>query len=243
MIIRYVTGSQLALLILLAHSPRLIAQTKTDKPLPPFVRVTGEGMITVPPDLALIQVGVVTQAETAQAASQENARRIDGVITDLRRVLGSTAEIKTVGYTLSPVYRYPKDGSKPTISGYSATNLVEVKVKDLQQVGRVLDVAAQGGANTIHSLQFGLKDDSSAQAEALRQAVVNARAKADTLASALGLHVIRVMSVEESGPVARPLSNQFLARQALQTAAVPTPVEPGTLELHASVTLTVELSQ
>jgi uncharacterized protein YggE len=234
----------LALLVALAlPGSGAAAQEPTDKTSIPSIRTSGEATISAKPDQAQIDIGVVTQAQSAQAAATQNAQRLDAVLAELRRALGPTSEIQTVSYTLSPNYRYPREGGTPTLTGYTATNVVQVKTSDLAQVGKVIDAATQSGANQIQRLHFTLKDEMGVRAQALREAAQKARAKADAIASALGLRVVRVLRAEESSPVVRPVMSEAFVARGDVAAAPPTPVEPGTIEVRATVALTVEVAQ
>ena len=173
------------------------------------------------------------------APAADNAQRLETALAELRRALGSGAEIKTVSYSLNPDYRYPKDGGKPTITGYTATNVVRVTLNDLARVGQAIDAATRSGANQVHRLQFTLKDEQAAQSQALRAAAVKAKAEAEALAQALGLKIARVLSVVESSEGVQPIMRDVTLARA--EAAAPTPVEPGTIEVRATVTLTVEI--
>src|SRR5262249_7521892 len=176
-------------------------------------------------------------------AATQNAQKLDSVLADLRKVLGSAAQLKTINYALTPNFRYSREGGQPTITGYTASNTVEVTMDDLGQLGTVIDAASQSGANNIQSLRFTLKDEQAARAQALREASLKAKGEAQAIASALGVTIVRVLHVEEAGAVARPVF-QAAERLAAGTAGVaPTPVESGTLDIHATVTLTVEISQ
>lgn len=213
------------------------AQNPAGEKMPPFVRTTGEAVVTAQPDRAQIDIGVVTQAETSQAAVSQNAQKVEATLARLRSLLGANADIKTVSYAVSPNYRYPKEGGEPTIAGYTAMNIVRVTLDDLAQVGRVIDTATQAGANRVQNLRFTLKNEAAVQTQALREAARQARQKADALASALNLNIVRVLSVEESSPVVVPVRDVMFAR----TEAASTPIEPGTIEVRATVTLTVEI--
>jgi uncharacterized protein YggE len=233
----------LLFLALVATSGEASAQAPAgdrEKAPPPSIRVTGEVTIAARPDQARIDLGVITQAPTAQAAAAQNAQQLSTTLAELRKVIGSNADIKTISYSLTPNYRYPKDGGTPTITGYTATNIVQVKTNDLAQVGRIIDAATQSGANTIHRLEFALKDEQAVQSQALSEAAAKAKAKAQAIASALGLKITRVLFVEESGPQILP---RVYGETRAMAAAVQTPVEPGTIDVRATVTLTVEVSQ
>jgi len=218
------------------------AQEPPERMARPNIRVTGEATVTAQPNQAQIDIGVVTQAQTAQDASAQNAQRLETALAALRRAAGTDAEIKTISYSLTPNYRYPKEGGNPTITGYTASNVVQVKLNDLTQVGKVIDAATQSGANQIQRLQFTLKDELAARSQALREAATRARAKADALASSLGLRIQRVLRVEEGAPVMiRPVMAEMRAMS--EVAPAPTPVEPGAIEVRATVELTVEIAQ
>ena len=219
-----------------------LAQASPDKPIRPTIRVSGEATVTAKPDQAEIAIGVVTQAATGQAAATQNAQKQDAVLSELRKTLGAAADIKTISYSLSPNYRYPKEGGQPTISGYTASNVVQIKTSDLAQVGKVIDLATQSGANTIQSLRFTLKDEQAVRSQALREAAIKARAKAEALASALGLKIVRVLNVDEGGQPIRPVYEAAESMRAAGVAAQ-TPVEPGTIDVRATVTLTFEIAQ
>ena len=217
------------------------AQEQPLRPARSFVRATGEAVVTAKPDRATVDIGVTTQAQTAQAAAEQNASQLDAVVNKIRQAVGSAAELKTIGYSVNANYSYPKPAGQATIAGYMASNILEVKLNDIPLAGKVIDLATQSGANTIQSLQFSLRDESVAQAEALRQATVKARAKAEAMAASLGVKVVRVLSAEEGGTnVVRP--PMFTAMASQRGPAPPTPVESGTVEVHANVTVTLEVS-
>jgi uncharacterized protein YggE len=222
---------------LLLFAAAAAAQTPAGERLPPSIRTSGEAVITVQPDRAQIDVGVVTQAAVSQTAVTQNAQKLEATLSRLRSLLGANADIKTISYSVSPVYVYPREGGEPTISGYTASNTVRVTLDDLTQVGKVIDAATEAGANRVQNLRFTLRDERNAQSQALREAAQQARRKADALASALNLNIIRVLSVEESSPVAIPYREAVFTR----AEAASTPIEPGTIEVRATVTLTVEV--
>lgn len=228
--------TKILLIILVLFVAKAAAQDTAEK-LPPHIRTTGEAVVTVKPDRAQIDIGVVTQAESSQAAADANAKQLEATLARLRQLLGANADIKTISYTLNPNYRYPKEGGEPTITGYTAANVVRVTLDDLTQVGKVIDTATAAGANRIQNLQFTLKNELVVQAQALQQAAVKARAKAEALAGALNLNITRVLSVVESSPAVVPMYDVAMARA--ETAR--TPIEPGTIEVRATVTLTVEV--
>ncbi len=215
-----------------------LSQMPPERTPPPFIRTIGEATVKARPDQMRVDVGVVTQASTAQAAGSQNAARVEAVLRELRRVAGPNAEIRTAGYALEPNYRAPKPGGAPEISGYTARNTVEVTTGDLAGAGALIDAAMQAGANNIQRLEFTLKDRRAARAQALREAALRARADAETIAAALGVKIVRVLAAEEGGePPIRPM----MMGMARMEAAAPTPIEPGTVDVRATVSLRVEV--
>jgi len=234
------TGSVAALFLVLGMGRvSALAQEPTDRNRA-TIRVIGEATVMVKPDQAEINIGVVTQSSTAQAAATQNAQKQDAVIGELKKMLGAGADIKTISYSLNPDFKYPREGGQPTISGYTASNVVQVKTSDLTQVGRIIDLATASGANTIQSLRFTLKDETATRAQALREASRKARSKAEAIASALGLKLVRILHLDEGSQMAPiPINGRVFGESV---AVASTPVEPGTIDVRASVTLTMEVA-
>ena len=229
----------LTTVMVISCNPTTGAQERPEGPLYLSIQVTGEAVLQATPDQAELEFGVVSQARSSEAAATETARKLDAMLAALRQALGPEAQIKTTHYTLSPDYHYPPQG-RPTITSYTATNTVQVKTTDLKQVGKLIDIATGSGANTIQALRFTLKDESAAQAQALRQAATQAQAKAAALAAALDVRVMRILSAEEGSTPIRPIYTAM--EKHSMTADISTPIEPGALEVRATVRLTVEIA-
>jgi uncharacterized protein YggE len=205
------------------------------------VRASGEATVTAKPDRAQVTIGVLSQAPTAQAASAQNATQTTAVVDAVKRALRGSGEIKTSDYSISPDYQYPKNGSASKVVGYHASNAVLATVDDLSLVGKIIDTATHAGANNINGIAFMLRNDETVRAQALADAAGKARSSAEAIAKALNLRVLGVLSAEAlEAPIARPLLMQ--ARVTAQIdAAAPTPIEPGTLDIHASVVVTLQV--
>jgi uncharacterized protein YggE len=203
-----------------------------------FIRSFGEGTVSATPDQAKIQFSVVTQAVTAEAAAAQNATQVTTLLAALRSVLGQNAELKTLSYSLNPNYSSPRDGSQPIILGYTASNTVEATVTDLALIGKLIDTGIQAGGNRVQGLRFGLKDDQPQRQQALKLATAQAKAHADAMASGLNLKAGAVVSIQE-GSVISPV----LSLDARALAAPSTPIETGQVDVHATVTLEVDLTQ
>ena len=205
------------------------------------IRVSGDARVSAKPDRVPIDLGVQTQAQLSQEAASANARQLDATLAAVRKAAGPTAQLKTVSYSLNPNYQY-HSGAEPTIVGYTALNVVQVQLDDLARIGDVIDAATHAGANRVQGIQFTLRDQDAVRAEALREAAARARAEAEVLAQALNLKILRVLTVEESSPGIVPVRTHLaMARASAASADVPTPVEAGTLDVSALVTLTVEV--
>jgi len=218
------------------------AQTAPASPVS-SIRVTGDAKVTARPDRVLIDIGVSARAAQSQEAASQCARQVDAVLAAVRKATGAAVDLKTISYSLNPAYQYHPKGEEPTLTGYSALNVVQVTLDDLARIGTVIDSATQAGANYVQGIQFTLRDQDAVRTQALREAATRARAQAEVLAAALGLKVVRVLSAEESSPRVMPVRAYMGAqRAAMATAAAPTPVEAGTLDVTADVVLTVEVS-
>src|ERR1041385_7862188 len=199
--------------ILLLLSSTALAQQERQRPRVPSVTVTGDAVISAEPNQAQIDIGVVTQARTAPDASKENAERLTRVLTEIKKILIKDDEVKTSGYSLTPNYRYPQ-GGKPEIVGYNASNTVRIKTTNLDLVSRLIDSGMQAGATNVNRLVFTLKDEQSAQLEALSAASLKARTKADAIAAALGLKIVRITSITEGERSIQPVFRQVTAMRA-----------------------------
>jgi uncharacterized protein YggE len=205
------------------------------------IRVSAEAKVTVKPDRVQIEIGVSTRATQSQEAAAQNARQVEAMLAAVHKAVPA-AVLKTISYSLNPNYDYHVSGGEPTVTGYTAMNVVQVTLDDLEKIGGVIDAAAQAGANHVQGIQFTLRDQDAARAQALREAAVRARAQADVLAAALGVKVVRVLSAEENSLGFTPIVRPMAGRAAMSSAAVATPVEAGTLDVAAEVTLSVEVS-
>jgi uncharacterized protein YggE len=210
-----------------------------------FIQATGEGTVSAKPDQAVIEIGVVSQGATAAAAAAQNAKQTEGCLAELGQLLGAGRKLRTTSYSVHPNYQYPKPGATPTITGYTATNIVEVTLDDLSLVSKVIDTATQGGATVVQRLQYQLRNPAAVRAQALRQAAEQARIGADAIAAGLGVKVVRVLSAEEVMPgpgIGVAMYKREMAPPAPGGAAPPTPLEVGMIEVTVTVMLRVEIA-
>lgn len=206
----------------------------------PYIEVGGAAEVKVAPDIARLDFGVTTRADSAAAAARENAARMQKVLEAVRKALGADAQVGTGAYTLRSEFNAPRDGTPPRVTGYVASNIVRLETRELARVGELVDIATGAGANQVQRIAFDLADSSAARRQALREAVLEARAEAQAIASALDASLGPVRSVieQEAGPI-RPYAQDGVMMRA---EAAPTPIEPGTISVRARVLLRVGIA-
>lgn len=215
----------------------------------PVLTVSGSGEARVAPDEANVRLGVIAQAATARAAQDQVSRSAGAVLEAIRKLGIKDQDIQTSGLSLSPLYSQGRPGVEenqaPRITGYQANNTVTVRVEDLTKVGPVIDAGLAAGANTLEGVEFGLRNDEAARAQALADAAGKARAKAQTLAKALGLTLGNILEVAEGGVSITPPPYPRYGRVAMTelAAAADTPVSAGQVGVQASVTIRYRISQ
>ena len=208
--------------------------------------VTGEGEATLSPDMALIQLAVVREAETARAAMDSNNEAMTAVIAALKEAGIEARDLQTNGLSIEPRYVYPneKNGeSQPRIVGYQVTNGLTVRIRDLDKVGEILDRSVTLGVNQGGSIVFTNDDPSEALNEARKRAVEDAVSKARTLAEAAGVALGDVLQISENtvgNPPPMPLGAKVMRMEA---AADAVPVERGESSYTVRVNVTFELDQ
>lgn len=208
----------------------------------PLVRATATASIEAPPDQVVVTVGVTTQSPTAAAAGGANADITTRVLAAVKALLVSGEQVKTQGYSVNPLFSYPKPGGAPKVDGYQANNTVLVTLRDTAKVGKVIDTATQNGATNINGVSFTIKDVEMLQQQAIALAAKKARANAEAMAAALGVKVIGVYQAEtlEAGNLPRPIAMRAMAMQA---PAAPTPIEAADLSVSATVAVTLSVHQ
>lgn len=209
------------------------AQGQQPQPALAGITVNGMGAVTTRPNRAELSFGVVSQATTARAAVATNAAEMRRVIDALKAAGIDADDIQTQQVSLFP--RNSEEGE--TIVGYTAQNTVSARVEDLGRTGVVIDAAVAAGANSVSGPTLSRSDSTELYRTALRAALADARAKAQTLAAASGLPLGSVRNVVESGSSPGPLP--IAQEDAARTAAPP--IEPGTQRLEATVTVTFAL--
>ncbi len=205
------------------------------------VTVTGSARISIKPNMAQLRVGVETSAPAAKDASEKNASRMQAVIDILKAMGIADTDIRTTSVSIYPVFHYPDktmasdQPSEPQITGYRASNEVQVTINDISRTGEVMDAAVTAGANSVGDLRFTVKDDSAQRAQALTEATKQARAKAEAIATGLGMSVSATLKVVEVSSGGTPI---VFAEDTRAASGKGTPLEPGEMEVVGSVNVT-----
>jgi hypothetical protein len=206
------------------------------------IHVSGSGTVVGTPDRVQLAFAVETESPDVKAAQADNAARMSSVIDALVAAGVPKEQMKTTGYSIYPVYQDSLGPLAQKIKTYKVTNTLQVTLKDVNQTGQVIDIAVAKGINTVNSIQFMLSDEQAAalRSEALKEAVISARADADVVAGALGVTILSTKSVDISQgytPVAYDNYQVTLSAMS-KSSAVPTPIQPGDITVTAQVSIT-----
>jgi uncharacterized protein YggE len=198
--------------------------------------VGGTGRVAVQPDVAELRLGVLTARPSVDAARSDAAATMAAILAAIEAAGVARRDVRTTLLSVQPRYDY-RDGKPPTLTGYELANVVEVTVRDLAQLGDVVDGTLGAGATSMDGLAFRVADPAPAEREARRAAMAEARARADVLAEAADLRIVGVADIVEGGPAGPPIPRMKAERMAIATDAA-TPVEAGTTEITVHVTVT-----
>ena len=204
----------------------------------PVITVTGEGVASVKPDVAVVTSGVVTRAAKADVALKANSAAMTSVLAALKAAKVEDRDVATAGLTVQPQYDYGSGSAPaaPKLAGYEVRNTVTIRVRALDGLGALLDQLVAAGSNQIEGLAFDVADDATPSDAARRDAVLDARRKATLFAEAAGATLGPVLGIDEqdeSSPPVRP----FAARAKALDAAPAVPIAQGEQDLRARVTV------
>ena len=194
------------------------------------------------PDIANVSTGVVTRAPDANAAMRSNADQMAKVVAAIKAAGIAERDIQTSGVNLNPDYRYT-DNQPPVITGYQASNTVNITVRDVSKLGRLLDALVATGANQINGPTFDVDDKDGAYDEARRNAIAKAQARAAMYAKALGQRVVRIVSISEGGGFGPPRPMPMLAMAKAERMQADTPIAVGENVLGVSLDVVFELGR
>jgi uncharacterized protein len=200
--------------------------------------VSAEGEVARAPDIATLSAGVVTQGASAAAAMADNARRMAAAVAALKQAGVADKDIRTSSLSLQPRYTDNNGDQPPRISGYQASNQLNVIFRDIKRAGPILDALVGQGVNQISGPDFALEHPDAALDEARAQAMQKARARAEVYAKAAGLGVKRIVAIQESGGYSPQPPRPFMAMARAKAA---TDLQPGEEKIGVTLNVTFEL--
>jgi uncharacterized protein YggE len=206
----------------------------------PTLNVRGEAVLEVPPDQVSISVGVVTEAAEAKKAMASNSKTMAQVIKSLESLGLKKKNYETRQFNIQPIWssrpRNADDEWQAKIVRYRVSNTLEINSTQLDLVGEMINAATDAGANKIHSIRFGLSNPREYRSQAIEQAINNARADADIAAVASGVEIDGVHRLQlDSAPSISQVKSAPMARAAMAEMSAIPPVNPGEIDVRASV--------
>jgi uncharacterized protein YggE len=226
--------------------PMAAAAADDSTPREAVVMVSGEGQSAAAPDMAVLNLAVVKQAKTAREALDENNKAMAAVLAALKKEGIADRDMQTSGFSVQPQYNYPQstDGQPkpPELIGYQVSNGLTVRVRDLGELGGLIDQAVTLGVNQGGDIQFTNDKPEAAMEAARKDAVAAAMKKAKTLAEAAGVKLGRIIEIDESSvrPVPQPVYRAAMAKEAGDASV---PVQAGENTYHVTVNVTFTLEQ
>ena len=236
--LKHPTIASLAIVIVMMLATRCLAAGNDTR----VIEVSGIGEARSAPDIANLSLQIETHAATAEECSSKNAALAQKVVNELKAKLAGKGTVETGDYSLNPEYRENNQPpQKPVITGYTAQNTITVETTELTLLGSLIDGAISSGANRINYLNFGLRDDTKARADAITAASKDAQAQAQALAASLNVklkRIVKASTVPERGPI-MPMAK--MAGAFSMAANAPTPIEASQISVSATVSLTYEI--
>lgn len=210
-----------------------------EQPPRPTLSVEGTGEANAAPDQATVAIGITTHAADAAKAQNDNAWTAAQIQKAIAALGIDAKDIQTQNYSFRPTYR-TEENRRGEINGYTVDNTVLVCVRDIKLTGKVVDAALSHGANEISSLSFTASDARALRKEALKNAIADARDKADIIAQGLGKRIVGIQTVSEN--TSYPETRRYVGNMMLAAKDAATPIQPGSLTLTANVHIDFLLS-
>lgn len=201
--------------------------------------VTGEGKVTVKPDIASVTIGIEAKGATVKAAQDQINNTINSVSEAIKKIGVDSKDIKTINYSINPTYDYSASSQK--ITGFSANTSLQLKIRQIDKANQVIDQATANGANQVGGINFEVDDKTKAENEARQKAVDEAKRKASDAAKIAGFRLGKIVNYSENFigfPVPMPMMRAQGAKDVLEN---PTKLESGSSEVIVTVTLSYEI--
>lgn len=212
------------------------------------ITVSASGEVYVKPDLAKITFTVTNEDKTVEEAMGENTKRMNDVIRYIKEEGVTEEDLKTTAFNIYPRYEYVRDGQKEiyppspgkrVLAGYQVTQSLEVKIREMTKIGRIIQAANESGANQMSNLVFVVEKEDEFKKQARTEAITKAKEKAQELASQLGIRLVRITNFQESGVLPRFYGYD----EAFGLSAPEAPqIETGQNLIRVTVTVTYEIN-
>jgi uncharacterized protein YggE len=236
---KFVFFTVLALaLVLSACGPTTVNQAA--QPVVRTLNVNGVGQIYLTPDIAYIYIGVHTEARTASEAVDSNKTQTNAVVDAIKNAKVADKDIRTTNFSIYPSQQYSPDGQL-TGTIYMVDNTVYVTVRNLDNLGSLLDDVISAGANSINSIQFDLADKTQAVKDARAKAVEDAKTQAQELADAAGVSLGSIQNISFFDNSPYPMAEGKGGGGGVMAANVSVPIQPGQLTISVTVSMVYEI--
>ncbi|GGL69958.1 SIMPL domain-containing protein [Wenxinia marina] len=219
-----------------APPPRVI-EVAPDQSIPApgarLLTVTGEGTSSVAPDIARVQIGVVEESDSAATALDAASARLSAAVEVLTAAGIASEDLQTTAINVSPLYEYDESGRRREPVRFSASSSLTLTVRELDNLGTILDAVTEAGLNSIDSFAFDLSDRAAALDAARTDAIADARTRAETYAAAAGVSLGPLVTLTEGGSEPPPMP---MMEARMMDSGASMPVLPGEMEITATVT-------
>lgn len=202
--------------------------------------INGEGKISAKPTLAEVDLGLFSEGRDVPTVQDANTVKVNAIIAAMKQLGVADADIQTSNYNIAPKFEYT-DGVSNVV-GYTVSQNLNIKVRDLTKVGAVLSKAGELGANQVNGVRFTIDDPTSVQQEARTKAIEDAKKKAQELANAMGVKIVKIVTFSESsgGSTPQPMFAYSAMDSAKAVAPVPN-IQTGSLDVQSDVSVTFEI--
>ncbi len=213
------------------------------------ITVSAVGEVYTKPDLALVTFSVVNEAKTVSKAMEENKEKMNAVINFAKDQGVEDKDLKTISFNISPRYEWhepseitPYSQRKRVLVGYEVRQSLQVKIRDFEKIGDIIEGATNAGSNQVGNLQFTIDKQDEIKKEAREQAIEKAKAKAKELASQLGVNLVRITNFNESAQFPVPRYYGLEEAYGIGGSGESLQVETGENKTTVSVTITYEIN-
>ncbi|MCX6079861.1 MAG: SIMPL domain-containing protein [Chloroflexi bacterium] len=237
----FISLTILIAVFLSACGPIALPVSSASQTTPRALTVSGAGKVSLKPDIAYIYVGIHTEKPGAAEAVAENNTNTQKLIDALKTTGVDANDIQTTNFSIWQNTQYGPDG-KPSSANYAVDNTVYLTVRNLGQLGDLLDAAVKAGANNINSIQFDVADKTKALSAARTEAVKTAKQQADELAAAAGVKLGDIQSIQYTDGSPSPIfQGKGMGAGGAVAADVAVPINPGQMEITVTVTMSYEI--